>query len=574
MTELYNRTFFWVFILDIPHLRGKELMSAVKIKLGSLYPADIQNTNIQIRKNGTKKGSYLIFVLNKNTGSKILPLSLLFTQYLYSNKNANVLFLDRQWLEFIRIENGAVKSTIVKSRNEDTLTGDIKTLCADEENLVFFCSAKDKNNLEDLNNDYKIQYFDKDTELKKIDIHKISLFPDKSPVIKRQRVLLCVSFLFVIILSSWMFFQYHKTEQERLSQLRLEQEQRRNEEQERQRETQMLSELKRQYKEIITNKTTTPFDISIVISECANVQTRIQSAAFNGNFFQIEGSTVNSLELLHNFENHHMVNNARLHQVNPVGNRDTFTLSGTVLIKEIIVDETLPGNEQIIIYENLISLETDYSVLEAQLSPSAFAGAVNSLFSKWGCSIRSFQFMNEPQRTELEIHLRGTGNSFFNALYEIKTKHRLWDVHLTQIRNLYPQNMLDIVVRIRTEYLNPKQDNTDYIPPDIYIPFPVSNISRNYFMASPVTRPVASAGTVEQVPVTSPLVIGERVTWLEYIGSVHEEDEGRFIYVKDTRTGRILKLNQQPEGNMRYSVNQQGSIIAYINENIYEITRR
>jgi len=39
MTTLYNRASYWLFVLEIPHVRGKELLSAVKIKLTSLLPA-------------------------------------------------------------------------------------------------------------------------------------------------------------------------------------------------------------------------------------------------------------------------------------------------------------------------------------------------------------------------------------------------------------------------------------------------------------------------------------------------------------------------------------------------------
>jgi len=57
MIEFYDRTAYWLFVLEIPHVRGKELISAVKFKLSSLYPGNISECNIQIRKNGAKNGN-------------------------------------------------------------------------------------------------------------------------------------------------------------------------------------------------------------------------------------------------------------------------------------------------------------------------------------------------------------------------------------------------------------------------------------------------------------------------------------------------------------------------------------
>ena len=572
MIEFYNRTFYWLYVLDIPHIRGKELVSAVRIKLNSLYPGNIDECNIQIRKNGSKKWSYLVFVLNKNTGKAMLTLSPLFIQYLYAQKTANALYVDKQWLDYIRIENGAVLSSTVKIRNNEVFIEDVNALCGAETNLAIYCNKNDKEKLSQLQENNNIQFFDNQTELKKIDAHKISLFSDKSPVIKRKRIIAAAAALFLLVTFSWLLYQHRKNENELNTLLRFEQEQAQKTALERQRENQRLSQLIQQYQEIIASKTAAPFDIAAVISECADQQTRIQSATFNGNFFQIEGLTISSLGLLSKFENHRLVSDVRLHQVHPFGNMDTFTLSGTVKMETASVDESLPVSEQIITLENLIAAEKD-ALSETQLSPSAFGESVNALFSKWGCTTGSYQFLNEPEKTEIEISLRGPGSGFFNALYEIKTSRRLWDVHLTQIRNLYPRNLLDIVVRIKTEYVQSQTGGTNTAHGGNIDPYPVVNISRNYFIPSqtPATQRTVS---IEQTPIVTPPPGMERAPWLEYIGSVYDDDNGRSIYVKDTRTGEIMKLGQSNEGNMRFAATPSGGIIAYINEHTYEINRR
>jgi competence protein ComGC len=582
MTEFYDRTAYQLFALEIPHVRGAELVSAVRYKLSGLYPGDISVCNIQIRKNGNKKWGYLVFVLDKNTGHTMLPLSPLFVMRVFARKTARVLYIDKRWLDYTCISNGAIQSSTVKIRDESRLVDDVKDFYDSEDELIIYCDKTDRALLTRSCDDGNIRFFDSRAELKKTDAHKISLFSAKSPVIKLMRVLTAAVVLFVLAVVSLSLYRQRQDENERNALLRLEQEQSQKESLERQRETQRLSELKIQYQEIISLKTTTPFDIAAVIAECAGLQTRIQSATFNGSFFQIEGVSDNSLNLLRRFENHRLVSGARLHQVHPADNRDTFTLSGTVRVETVSVDDSSLSLEgQITVLENLIAVETNNSASGGQLSPSAFGEAVKTLFTNWDCTVNSYQFMNEPQKTEIEYSLMGAGTGFFNALYEIKTGHRLWDVRLVQIRNLYPLNILDIVLRIRTEYRRTNTGGQTGTPAETAAnPYPVSTISRNYF--PPVSRPrPPSEPVIIREPPTAPVPVrAERVSWLEYVGSVSDDSDIRYIYVKNTRTGNILKLEpasvSQPSGggNMRYTVNPSGGITAYIDDHIYEINRR
>ena len=573
MIEFHDRTAYWLFVIEIPHVRGKELLSAVKFKLSSLYPGNLSDCNIQIRKNGFKKWSYMVFVLDNNTGNTMLPLSPLFVQHVYYQKTENVLYIGKQWIDYVRIKDGAILSSTVKTKNEFQLSDDIKKLCGEETNLIIYCDETDKKLLIPFQQNNNIHFFDNSVELKKIDVHKVSLFAEKSSVIKRRRVLILAAVLFLLTVISWLFYHHKKSENERNTRLRFEQEQERKTALELEREKSRLSELNSRYLEIISLKTATPFDIAVVIAECAEQNTRIQSATFNGNFFQIEGITNNSLNLLSNFEKHRLVDNVRLHQVHPAGNRENFSLSGIIQANTVLVDESIPLKEQIAMLENLIAEETSYGFSENQLSPSAFGEAGKMLFEKWGCTVSSFQFMNDPQMTEIEYSLRGSGSGFFNALHEIKTNHRLWDVRMTQIRNLFPRNMIEVVTRIRTVYHHPKNGEAYAVPKETVAPFPIVNISRNYFTATPsIARPTEPV-VIEQVPAVIVPARAQRVTWLEYVGSVRDNDV-MYIYLKNTRTGAILRLGNFAEGNMRYVSDSSGNIIAYMDDNIYEINRR
>jgi hypothetical protein len=574
MIEFYDRTSYLVFALEIAHVRGAELMSAVRYKLAGIYPGNIDERNIQIRKNGGKKWSYLVFVLDKHTGNTMLPLSPLFAQHMYSPKSANVLFIDKRWLDYIRISNGVIESSTVKARDGSKLIDDVNDLYTPETELIIYCDKADQSLLDQLHTNNNIKFLDSQTELKKTDAHKISLFSAQSPVMKRRRALAILTVLSVLVAGSLLWYRQHKDANERNAMLRLQQEQAQNQSLETQRETQRLEELKVQYHEIIAAKTAVPFDVAAVIAGCTGPQTRIQSATFNGGFFQIEGISNNPLDLLHKFENHQLVSDARLHQVHPAGNRDAFTLSGTIHAETVSIGESgLATAEHITALENLIASELRYNASETQLSPSAFGEAVQALFAKWNCTVNSYQYMNEPRKTELEYSLRGSGSDFFNALYEIKANHRPWDVRLVQIRNLYPRNMLDIIIRIRTEYSPTDTGRTVAAPVETASPYPIASISRNYFPPVP-PRPPALPVTAREPPPAPVPARAERVSWLEYVGSVHDNSDNRYVYVKDARTGEILRLGPSAEGNMRYSASTSGGIIAFIDDHIYEINRR
>jgi len=569
-TPLYDRSSYWLFILDIPHLRGNELYSAVKIKLKSLYPANIEDKVIHIRKNSAKKWSYLVFVLDKDTGSVMLPVSPLFIQYMFKAKSASSLFKDKNYIEFIQIENGNIIYSTVKNIDENTTGEDIKTLCAGQTNLNIFCDFKDRTFFTPLLENFKIEFFDINTELKKIDVHKISLFSEKSPVKKRQRFMIGFALLFIIVLGFWMFYQQRQNEYEKEARAKQEQQLRQINAQRTQAENSRLLELTSVYQQIISEKTASPFDIAVIIAECSRAGTRINSVIFNGNFFQIEGVTGNSLEMLHNFENHSLVSSVRLHQVHPSSGSDTFTLSATVKPPITYINEALPVIEQIAFLENFIDYETNFGL--PYLTPSDFGKDVLTVFSKWNCSVLSYQFINERHGMEIELSLRASAANFINSLYEIKTTRRFWDIYMTQIKNLFPRNVIEIVIRIRTpvpQSLSNYENTNLFLAPD---PYPVANISRHFFPPQPVSRPTVTVNTSPAAVLTP--ASAQRVNWLEYVGSIRDDNDVRFIYLKDSRTGSILKLGNFTEGDMRYVSGQAGNIIAYINNNIYEITRR
>jgi hypothetical protein len=574
MTELFNRTAYSLFILDLPYLKGKELEQAIRFKMLGQYPGNIDEQQLQIRKNATKKGSYLVIVLDKTAGTTMLPLSPLFIQHLFPKQTTTVLLLHKEWAEYCNLENGSLTNTAVTIRDIGHLLTDVVEYAKDAGELAIICNTADKYLFDSLSTRYKIRFFDLENELRKIDPPKISLFSEKSPVVKRRRILSVTLVLILALAVLFHGYRQRQAERDRMNQEQASLEQQTETAKEQRRQLERLAELQGHYTELTSQKTTTPFDMARVIADCSGAGIRLQSVTFNSSFFQIEGTTPNSLQMLANFEKHRQVQEARLHQVHPSASRDSFSMSGVILPEIITVDAGMPVQEQIAMFEFLIEHERKNTASNESLSPSAFGETLTSLLRKHGAQVTSYRFAANSATMEMEYVIRCSSAIFFNFLYAISENHPTWEINRVQIRNLYPQNALDIVFMVKTQYA---ADGTeDHQPltelPTEAKPYPIASITKNYFI--PPTRPITTTQpAVEPVSVPALQVNAERVSWLEYVGTVNNS-ENRLIFVKNTRTGEIIRLNYAENGDMRYIINNSGNIIVYMSNNMYEITRR
>jgi hypothetical protein len=57
--KVIPRTSFSLFIIDVPYLRGKELSSAVRNQIVGLFPGNLEEYVIEIKKTKAKDGHIL-----------------------------------------------------------------------------------------------------------------------------------------------------------------------------------------------------------------------------------------------------------------------------------------------------------------------------------------------------------------------------------------------------------------------------------------------------------------------------------------------------------------------------------
>jgi hypothetical protein len=572
MIEIYDRTAFSVFIFEIPHLRGKELKEATRIKLIGMYPETPDKKNIFIEKNGNKKWSYIIFVLNKYE-NHILPLSTLFMRNYFSKKDGKAVYLEKKWVEFITIQKGCIIKNSVRRRGDTELSEYITDNFESEPGIIdVFCYEDDKIIFSEMNGNHQYTLHSIKNELKNCDILSISLNRSLSPVVKRRRIFITGCALFFITGIFFILYHYHMLDYEKEKQSRIEQENSERLNEERRKKAQILSELQAYYEEMTAHKKTNPFEMSIIISECLETSTRIQSVTFNEKFFQIDGITSNSLVLLHNFETDKRINTPRLHQVHSLNNMDTFTLSGSVLPYFESVNGNLPLEEQISRLETLI--ENEKKIHDEPVSgPAEFGDIIKNILLKRNCSVTTFQYLGENNAIAIEYNLKSTSEAFFGFLYEI-SKHAAWEIPMLQIRNLYPLNSMDIVFRISTDYNYNEKMSTGSEPVNIPEPYPFTKITRNYFNR-PIQPGIRINPPTEAVKPVIPISQkAERVTWLEYVGTIRDGSGEPLTYIKNTKTGEILKLSASENGGLRYITTTNGTIHAYIDGVIYEIATK
>jgi hypothetical protein len=562
---LLPRTAFSLFIIDLPSLRGKALESAVRNYLLGSFPDNLENRPLVIKKNNGKKGSYLIFVLEEGQPQILLSVSTLFCLKYFRKETAKILFLDNAWAELLLIENGALIKSEIKSTNTADLHEElIRFFGTDGGKLDIFCQDNDCPPLNGIEQEFSIKMHNIEKELSKIPIHTYSLYEHKSTVKKIEKSLLIIFVFFAITGSAIAFIRYQKIHENKIVlEKQFEEEQKRRIEAEK-KDRQKLITMQERYETIIKQKIAGPYETADVISQCLDDKARIVSLTIKNGFFQMDARALDSLQILKVFENNRKVQNPMLLQIHPLDGGERFSLSGTVLPEIEIIDPSLSLREQMNLLEIFIEKEEAFQKNREKLQPSAFGVNIRGLLLKWGCSINSYQYFTTEKEREIEFSVKTTSSRFFNFLKEASENNNGWIFTLVQIRNAIPQNAVDVVFRVKAETVIDT-------PVDDFEPYeeaPAARISRHYYL--PPAKPTASQNT----PTVAPSQRAEPASWLEYIGLTSDNTGRHFIYIKNTRNGAMIRLEDKDEGQGRYVITSSGTIEAYIEDKIYEIRRR
>jgi hypothetical protein len=340
-------------------------------------------------------------------------------------------------------------------------------------------------------------------------------------------------------------------------------------------ERQNLLDLQQRYNDFMEHKIAGPYETADVVSRCLDDNSKILSMTIKDGFFQMELKATDSLDVLKSFENSRKIRNPALQQIHPVGKWEHFTISGTVLPEKAVIDSALPISEQVSRLEELIKKEEDSINGRERQRPSAFGVDIRGLLKKWGCTVSSYQYFTLESGREIEFSIKTTSDKFFSFLKDASESNEGWIFTLVQIRNLAPQNALDVVFRAKAETVSEDQvEDTGQ-----YAKAPVSQISRNYYI--PSKQPIVAKEEPEPIPLPlppppppEPPQKPEQASWLEYIGATEGNAGGQYIYIKNSRSGALIRLEGKNEGDFRYVISPAGSIVAFMDGKLYEIRRK
>ena len=570
---ILERTSYSLFILDLPCLRKKTLRNAVRNYLVGLFPDNLEDRPIVIKRNYNKKNSCLVFVLEPGQKHKPLPVSTLFIMRYFRKKTAKVLFLGSAYAEFILIENGILIKSEVKSRAALDLDVEmVQHFGNDTGKIDIFCCEEDLPHFKNQNILIAVHILEK--ELPKFPSHSYSLFEQLSAARRLQKCFIAAIALLVICGTGGISYHYQKIHEEEISLARaLEEKQKQRDAAEKQERLRLL-ELQERYRKLVEHKVSGPYETIDSISRYLDDKARVSSITIRNGFFQMEALAPDSLEILKAFETAGKIMNPQLQQIHPEGTRERFTISGTVLPEREILDPYLSPKEQILLLETLIGKEENSCPGQGTLQPSSFGIDIRGLLKKWNCSINSYQYQTAENHREMEFSIKATSRNFFNFLHEASADNKGWIFTMVQIRNLVPQNAVHAVFRVKAETVIENEAPT--IEP--YTESPVSGISRHFYTAPPPPPPPAAIAEIpEEIPPLpeplSPPVKPEPASWLEYVGAAGDDTGTQFIYVKNTRNGAIIRLDDTAESENWYSIASISTITAQIDGKLYELKR-
>jgi len=574
--NFFPRINYSVFVLHIPRLKGKELYQAICYKLKMLYPGNLNDFEIIIKKNGKLKGSYLVFIIPKDLPKKPVPLSTLLLQQMVNGKTATAFFIDSGCLEIVKIEQGAISESIVKrADNVSDICSYIKAYCSNEISIEIFC---DKNNLQNLMHDLKalannenIIYKNIEDSIKGISFDSICIYSQYSP---RKKYIKISSFIFAvaaIFITLYGLYQYKITLEEKNKQLREEQLYIERKLQNEKNQKEKLLNLEIEYINLIERKRLKPFEIVNAVSSSLDKNVLIISLTVKENNFQMEALALDSLKILRNFENNKQINNIKMNQIHPDQNKERFTINGTVLATRCYVAEDNLIEEKIKIFEALIQEEKEQGYGEG-FTDSIFGMSIRDILRSCNCLIKSYQYLGYGNEKEIEFSLQSNSRNFFNFLKISSMPLYSWDFSLVQIRNLLPRDALDVVIRIKADF---DTDNSNGLKTILEKEIEknekeIAEIARNYYIAAP--KPAARR---EEPVAVREAEIRQRelISWLSYVGGVGDANGTHYIYMKNTRDSRILKFEINGNKDMSCKFLDSGNIEVVMDNRVYEVKR-
>lgn len=546
--DFLSPVFYSVFISQLPNLKYEEIKEAAKFKIKNLYPGNIDNIELFIKKNGSKKNSYIILAIEKKFLNDDKPISFLYLFNENKDKNNNLIFISDDYIELLEIENFSLrKYTTFSLGKYESFDNFINDQSIDTNNF----------NIIDVSNGKKILINEKKCLLTKI-FHKSSL----KMSLKIFLVSLCLLLSVVVFSMLYVKKNRDKKIEAEISAKLIEEQDKANKE-----KLRLLDSLKNDYLLVQKSTKRNVYEILFLLTNKLSIDTKILQIDIIGNTFKFEAISKDSLQNLKNFEQMNDLESCMIHQVKPIDNMEKYTLSGNVKNNFYTPDVNLSVNEQIDWYKNaLYELEKKEKILN-EISISSLGDYIRENILIYKGEITSFQYIQNQSSNEMEFAFTTDSKNFFSIISLLSDKQQLFTITKFSIKTGVA-NGASVIFRI--DVGGSEKGTTEYksqIQNEIFIEEEnIKNIARFFAVdkktkITPTTSVKIKEKELEQIP-NAPR---------DYV-FVSEVDDSK-IYVKNTSTNQLIKLELTKDGNMGYFYNDKGELIILIDNKKYRLVR-
>lgn len=546
--DFLSPVFYSVFISQLPNLKYEEIKEAAKFKIKNLYPGNIDNIELFIKKNGSKKNSYIILAIEKKILNDDKPISFLYLFNENKDKNNNLIFISDDYIELLEIENFSLrKYTTFSLGKYESFDNFINEQSIDTNNF----------NIIDVSNGKKILINEKKCLLTKI-FHKSLL----KMSLKFFLVSLCLLLSVVVFSMLYVKKNRDKKIEAEISAKLIEEQDKANKE-----KLRLLDSLKNDYLLVQKSTKRNVYEILFLLTNKLSIDTKILQIDIIGNTFKFEAISKDSLQNLRNFEQMNDLESCMIHQVKPIDNMEKYTLSGNVKNNFYTPDGNLSVNEQIDWYKNALhELEKKEKILN-EISISSLGDYIRENILIYKGEITSFQYIQNQSSNEMEFAFTTDSKNFFSIISLLSDKQQLFTITKFSIKTGVA-NGASVIFRI--DVGGSEKGTTEYksqIQNKIFIEEEnIKNIARFFEVdkktkITPTTSVKIKEKELEQIP-NAPR---------DYV-FVSEVDDSK-IYVKNTSTNQLIKLELTKDGNMGYFYNDKGELIILIDNKKYRLVR-
>ena len=329
----------------------------------------------------------------------------------------------------------------------------------------------------------------------------------------------------------------------------------------------LLDSLKNDYLLVQKSTKRNVYEILFLLTNKLSIDTKILQIDIIGNTFKFEAISKDSLQNLRNFEQMNDLESCMIHQVKPIDNMEKYTLSGNVKNNFYTPDGNLSVNEQIDLYKNALhELEKKEKILN-EISISSLGDYIRENILIYKGEITSFQYIQNQSSNEMEFAFTTDSKNFFSIISLLSDKQQLFTITKFSIKTGVADGA-SVIFRI--DVGGSEKGTTEYksqIQNEIFIEEEnIKNIARFFAVdkktkITPTTSVKIKEKELEQIP-NAPR---------DYV-FVSEVDDSK-IYVKNTSTNQLIKLELTKDGNMGYFYNDKGELIILIDNKKYRLVR-